>query len=95
MLNKYEKSAARCLRAADQVNDAVLRFGFRNMARAWLDLAKKKMPRHVGSVSLRRLQSQRHTRSGRVTDRSRSTSPMMRRSKSSPKIAAKRRVRSH
>jgi hypothetical protein len=42
MLNKYEKSAARCLRAADQVNDAVLRFGFRNMARAWLDLAKKK-----------------------------------------------------
>jgi hypothetical protein len=95
MLNKYEKSAARCMRAAEEVNDAVLSFGFRNMAQAWRDLARKKMPRHVGGASLRRPQSHRHTRSGRVTDRSRSTNPMMRRSKSSPKIAAKRRVKSH
>ena len=86
MLNKYEKGAARCMRAAEQVHDAVLSLGLRNMARAWLDLGKKKLPHLAEGAS--------HRRRG-VTGRSRGASPMKRHGKSASKIAAKHRIKSH
>ena len=94
MLNRYEKGAARCMRAAEQVDDAVLSLGLRNMAQAWLELGKK-MPRLVESSSSRRREAHCDTKSGRVTARSRGTSPTKRHGKNPSKIAAKHGIRSH
>lgn len=94
MLNKYEKAAARCMKAAEQVDDAVLSFGFRNMAEAWLELGKKRSP-DVVQASSRRQPSPCITKSGRVTGRSRGASPVKRDGRTSSKFAAKHRTRPH
>ena len=93
VFNKYEKGAARCMRAAEQVHDAVLSLGFRNMAQAWLELGKKKLSHLGGGAPLRRQQSHCHAKSSRVTGRRRR--PMKRHGKSPSKFAAKHRIRSH
>jgi len=77
------------MRAAEQVDDTVLSLGFRNMARAWLDLGKKNSAHLVEGESLRRQQSNCHTKSRRRTGGSRATSRMKRPAKSPSRMAAK------
>jgi hypothetical protein len=71
--NMYEERAVKCVRLAEQTNDAIISFGLFKMAQAWLDLAEKNSRPELVRDSTPGSSSE-HTKSRRLNKRTRSSS---------------------